>query len=46
MDRERWFNVVMGEDYKIDVRTTDKLASRIPFPAEAAGELAFELGLG
>lgn len=46
MDRERWFNVVMGEDYEIDVRTTEKLASRIPFPAEAAGELAFDLGLG
>ena len=45
MDRERWFNVVMGEDYKIDVRTTEKLANRIPFPAGAAGELVFNLGL-
>ncbi len=45
MDRERWFNVVMGEDYKVDVRTTEKLASRIPFPEEAARELAFDLGL-
>ena len=39
------FTVVMGEDYKIDVRSTEKLASRIPFPNEAASELAFELGL-
>ena len=45
MDRERWFNVVMGEDYKVDVRTTEKLASRIPFPADAANELAFELNV-
>jgi SNF2 family DNA or RNA helicase len=43
MDRERWFNVVMGEDYKVDIRTTDKLASRIPFPEAAASELAFDL---
>jgi len=45
MDRERWFNVVMGEDYKVDVRTTEKLASRIPFPAAAANELSFQLGV-
>ena len=45
MDRERWFNVVMGEDYKVDVRTTEKLASRIPFPANAANDLAFKLGV-
>ncbi|GIW83405.1 MAG: hypothetical protein KatS3mg105_5212 [Gemmatales bacterium] len=45
MDRERWFNVVMGEDYKIDLQTTEKLADRIPFPAQAASELAFKLHL-
>ena len=45
MDRERWFSVVMGEHYKVDLRTTDKLAERIPFPAEAAAELAFQLGV-
>ena len=43
MDRERWFNVVMGEDYRIDAKTTDKLANRIPFPNAAAHELAFKL---
>ena len=42
---ERWNNFVMGEDYKVDVRTTEKLASRIPFPADAATELAFKLNL-
>ena len=25
MDRERWFSVVMGEDYKVDTRTTEKV---------------------
>lgn len=43
MDRERWFKVVMGERYKVDVATTDKLAQRLPFPEDAANELAFDL---
>ena len=43
MDRERWFKVVMGEQYKTDVRTTDKLAERIPLPQAAADFLAFRL---
>lgn len=42
MDRERWFSVVMGDDYKVDLQTTDKLAERIPFPAAAANALAFQ----
>ncbi|MEI8281008.1 MAG: helicase-related protein [Armatimonadota bacterium] len=46
MDRERWFSVVMGEDYKVDTRTTEKLSSRIPLPAAAASELAFKLESG
>lgn len=45
MDRERWFSIVMGEDYKVDARTTEKLASRIPLPESAAAELAFRLGV-
>jgi ERCC4-related helicase len=45
MDRERWFNVVMGEDYKVDIRSTDKIANRIPFPLAAANELAFDLSV-
>ncbi len=43
MDRERWFNVVMGEKYTVDAHTTEKLASRVPFPAAAALELSFKL---
>ena len=45
MDRERWFNVVMGEDYKVDIRTTEKLATRIPLPAAAASALTFRLNV-
>lgn len=42
-DRERWFNVVMGEKYRVDARTTDKLARRVPLPASVAKELALRL---
>lgn len=43
MDRERWFSVVMGEQFKVDARTTEKLAHRVPLPASLAQELAFRL---
>ena len=43
MDRERWFRVVMGEKYKVDLKTTDKLAERLPFPESAAAALAMRL---
>jgi ERCC4-related helicase len=45
MDRERWFKVVMGENYKVDAFNTDKLAERILFPIEAAEELSFKLSV-
>jgi len=43
MDRERWFSVVMGEKYKVDARSTDRMAERIPLPESAASALAFRL---
>ncbi len=43
MDRERWFSVVMGEQYKMDTRTTEKLAQRVPVPETLASALAFNL---
>lgn len=43
MDRERWFSVVMGEDFKFDFKTTEKLAQRVPLPKSAASALAFRL---
>ena len=42
-ERERWFNVVMGEKYKVDAASTDKYSERIPFPEELAKELSFNL---
>jgi hypothetical protein len=43
MDRERWFCVVMGEEFKVDARTTEALARRIPLPATIASDLSFRL---
>ena len=43
MDRERWFGVVMGESFKTDARSTDRLAERVPLPESRARELAFRL---
>ena len=45
MDRERWFKVVMGEKFKMDARSTDKIASRIPLPQSVAEDLAFKLNI-
>jgi hypothetical protein len=45
MDRERWFGVVMGENYKVDAKTTEKLAERIPFPEMAAKTLSFDFSV-
>jgi superfamily II DNA or RNA helicase len=42
-DRERWFQVVMGEDYRLDESVTDKLAERVPLPEAVAAALAFRL---
>jgi hypothetical protein len=46
MDRERWFNVLMGEKIEIDEWATDRIAERVPFPSEATEELTLRLGLG
>ncbi len=43
MDRERWFNVVMGARYETDTASTDQLAERIPLPQAVVEALAFDL---
>jgi len=43
-DRERWFQIVMGQDFKLDEATMEKLARRVPLPAQLAGQLLFQLG--
>lgn len=45
MDRERWFQVLMGENYRLDLQSTEKLAERVPFPDSAARDLAFDLAV-
>ena len=45
MDRERWFQVLMGEDYRIDEQNADALAERVPFLPAAAQALAFDLAV-
>ena len=44
-DRERWFNIVMGEKFEVDAQSTDRIAERLPLPAEVADTLRFRLGL-
>ncbi|GMR20793.1 MAG: hypothetical protein BMS9Abin36_1390 [Gammaproteobacteria bacterium] len=43
MDRDRWFNVVMGGSFKIDYETTEKLAERIPLPTQVLEKLKLDL---
>ena len=45
MDRERWFQVLMGEDYRTDEYSTELAAERVPLPLSAAGALAFDLSV-
>ncbi len=45
MDRERWFQIMMGEEYRTDESYTEKAAARIPLPATAADILGFDLSI-
>jgi hypothetical protein len=44
-DRERWFNVVMGERLQLDEWSTERLSARVPLPADLATELTLNLAL-
>jgi hypothetical protein len=44
-DRERWFNVVMGERLELDEVSTDRLAERVPLPEQAAAEITMDLAV-
>lgn len=43
-DRERWFQVVMGDDFKLSEATTERRLERLPLPSCIAQALSFELG--
>jgi hypothetical protein len=42
-DRERWFQIVMGQKFEFDEATSEQLANRTPLPDELARELIFDL---
>ncbi len=35
----------MGENYKVDVKSTDKISERMPLPGKLTEELAFNLDI-
>ena len=43
MDRDRWFNVVMGGSFEVDYQTTEKLSERIPLPSQVLQQLKMNL---
>jgi hypothetical protein len=45
MDRERWFQVLMGEEYRPDETHLSGAAERIPLPPAALKELNYKLAL-
>lgn len=44
-DRERWFQVLMGEKYETDDASTDAAAERVPLPQAAAEALRYDLAV-
>ena len=45
MDRDRWFNVVMGGGFKVDYETTENIANRIPLPTQVYEALRLDLSV-
>ncbi len=42
-DRERWFQIVMGDKYEVDEAETDRRAARIPLPRAILNDLMLRL---
>lgn len=42
-DRERWFQVVMGQKFEFDEAASEELANRVSLPTELAERLTFDL---
>lgn len=42
-DRERWFQVVIGQRFEFDESTSEEIAKRIPLIPELAQSLTFDL---
>ncbi|MCX7632588.1 MAG: helicase-related protein [Turneriella sp.] len=44
-DRERWFSVVMGQEFRFDESESSQIAARLPLPKALADRLVFSLAL-
>jgi len=42
-DRERWFQIVMGERYEVNEAATDRRAARVALPEAVRSQLAMRL---
>lgn len=42
-DRQRWFQIVMGQEFRYDEATSETIADRVPLPDQLARELTFDL---
>lgn len=42
-DRERWFQIVMGQKFEFDEGASEEIAARVPLPDELARQLTFDL---
>jgi hypothetical protein len=42
-DRERWFQIVMGQKFQFDEASSEQIANRVPLPEALAKELVFDL---
>lgn len=43
-ERERWFNFVMGDEFKVESAGIEAFAERLKFPYELARELNYRIG--
>jgi len=42
-DRERWFNILTGENYEVDEAATERRAARVPLPPVLQKQLSMTL---
>jgi hypothetical protein len=42
-DRERWFQIVMGQKFEFDEASSEELSNRVLLPHELAEEMVFDL---
>jgi hypothetical protein len=45
LDREKWFNVIMGERIETSFAATEKLAERLPLPDRIVEDLIFDFSV-